>query len=182
MNHYVYKFIDEQTGLFWTGILRKSGTLFNETGVDFRKESNAAEAFLNYEVTRGREPERALPVLKKVTYRVTIEEVDRELFNASEADIRLTRFNIAYGKDARLCSFVRQLHADGVLMDYAHIVQRNPKSAIDLSALPEAKISSRKSGRKFVAVRSDADLLYLKMQLGDDFANAYDLATASAST
>jgi len=173
--------VDEATGQFWTGVLRKGATMFSETGVEYRTAKAATEAFLNYEVTRVGQPARALPVVKKVIYRVSIEEVAREEFEACEADLRLARFANIYGKETRLCGFVRHMHADGVIMDFAHIVQRNPKASVDISALTLAKISSRKSGKKFIAVRSDADLLYLKMQLGDDFANSYDLATGAAS-
>lgn len=180
-SHFTYRFVNELTGQFWTGILRKGATMFSETGVEYRTAKAAAEAFLNYEVTRVGQPARSLPVLKKITYRVSIEEVAREDFSAVEADMRLARFANLYGKETRLCGFVRHLHADGEIMDFAHIVQRNPKASVDISGLTNAKISSRKSGKKFIAVRTDADLLYLKMQLGDDFANAYDLSTAVAS-
>lgn len=179
--HFTYKFVDELTGDFWTGVLRKGATMFSETGVEYRTAKAATEAFLNYEVTRLGQPARELPVIRKIVYRVSIEEVGREDFEACEADMRLARFANIYGKETRLCGFVRHLHADGEIMDYAHIVQRNPKIHVDVGALTQAKISSRKSGKKFIAVRSDADLLYLKMLLGDDFANSYDLSTAVAA-
>ncbi len=185
--HMLYKFLDEATGLFWNGSLKwvslkERATAvqdcFNEVGIEYRSEKASNEAFRNYEVTRVGKPDMNLPVLTKMTYRVELIELNREPFTADPADMRLTHFAMEHHKDSRLTQFVRQLHDHKDIMSYRAIVQRNPNAEVDISSLNGAKISSRKSGKKFIAVRTDADMLYLRMALGENYAGAFDMDTA----
>jgi hypothetical protein len=186
--HRIIKFLDEATGLFWTGILKPGAIYFETVGVEYRHDKVAEEAFRNYEITRVGKPSMNLPVITKIVYRVELVELERKPFGAAEADMRLTRFALNHGKMNKLTGFVRQLHDHKQIMDYMFIIERNitltsrgraaGEPAMDLSALDDAKLSSRKSGKKYIAVKSDADLLYLKMSLGASFNTAYDLSTA----
>jgi hypothetical protein len=179
----LFKFIDEATNLFWTGKLKAGGSdaLFGERGMEFRSRTAAEEAFCNYEVTRLGMPDLNLPEVKMLVFKVELIELDRRSFDLAPSAVRLTRFAMTHGKQDRLVGFVRALSERGAgdFMDFRYIVARSPAATFDLAALTNAVLSSRKSGKKLIAIRSDADLLYLRMSLGEGFVTAYDLDTAA---
>jgi len=176
----LYKFVDEATGLFWTGDLKgPSEKLFNQRGIEYRSAKAADEAFRNYEITRVGEPKMALPEVKMLVFRIDLIEIERKPFSSAPDTMRLTRFAISFGKQDRLTGFVRTLseRSQRDFMEFRFIVQRAPRAEVDATPLQNAVISSRKSGKKFIAIRSDADLMYLRMALGEGFVTAYDLDT-----
>jgi len=187
-SNFVFKFIDEATGLFWNGKLKQHVEIcFGEHAIEYRNRKAALAAFRNYEVIRLWTPALGLPVVKMQVLRVDFIEVEREEFNSSPDDLRLTRFALLHGKQDHLTGFVRALSERSDFMEFQYIVGRlttwspfdNRRKIIrtDLSPLTSPVLSSRKTGRKYVAVRTDADLLYLRMSLGEQFGLVYDLNT-----
>ncbi len=191
---HVFSFIDEASGLFWTGQLKdEAQTLFSKRGIEYRTRKAAEEAWRNYEITRQGQAERELPELVMLVQKVELVEIAREKYQPTPKSVRLTRFAMTHGKHDKLTGFIRGLseRSEGDFMEFKYVIQRAPPKRgtpsmrkgddIDLSALDRAVVSSRKSARKFVAVRSDADLLYLRMSLGEGFAHSYDLDTGVRS-
>jgi hypothetical protein len=183
-NKLIFKFRDDATGLFWMGKLTGLvGPLFTEQGVEYRSQKGADDAFRYYEVAR-RTDRPTLPVLSKLTYEVVLNCLSSEGFEAEESAMRLCRFMYIHGVTSRITKFVRALSDNNVSEDFSYVVQRanhtkgrTNKTELDLTPLNDARLSSRKTGHQFVAVRTDADLLYLKMALGEDFAQAFDMKT-----
>ena len=180
----LYKFLDEATGLFWTGAFDtefRRGS-FSEKGLELRSQKVAENVFRTYEFRRVRlaadgPDENFLPILKIVTYRVIIEEIERVNFVPNEAEMRVTCIAALYG--GHLDKFVRQLFERKDFMEFTYIIQRATKSEVDVSALDNPVISSRKTERKFIAVRSTKDLLFLRMSLGDGCLEVYDLSNGA---
>ena len=185
---HAYTFLDEASGLFWTGELKDKGQpLFAPKGIEYRNRKAAEESWRNYEITRASDP-RDLPELVMLVHRIERVEVSRLKYDPAPSAVRLTRFTKSHGKMDRLTGFIRGLSERPDFMEFQYIVQRTPPRKgsgshmrkgedIDLSPLHDAVLSSRKSARKFIAVRSDEDLLYLRMSLGEGFAHAYNLDT-----
>lgn len=189
-NH-AYTFLDEATGLFWTGELKDRGqALFAPKGIEYRNRKAAEESWRNYEITRATDP-RQLPELIMLVHRIERVEVARLTYDPAPESLRLTRFTKSHGKMDRLTGFIRGLSERPDFMEFQYIVQRTPPRKvsgsmpnamrkgedIDLAPLRDAVLSSRKSARKFIAVRNDEDLLYLRMSLGEGFSHAYNLDT-----
>ena len=182
----LYKFQDEQTGLFWNGNLKPNGVFFNDTGIEYRSLKVAEEAFRAYEFMRlsvaatwGEQPFAVPPVLVMVIYQVELIETDRCSFHAEPKDMRLTAFGSEFGKSHHLTAFVRLLAESKEFMNFQFIVERKVNTAQFVTeGLDRPVVSSRKTSKRFIALRTDADLLYLKMALGEAFQVAYDIQTA----
>ncbi len=176
----LYKFVDDETGLFWSGS-RMGG--FSTEGATYHSLEKANKAWEIYEVFRQSKPVgQILPELTRITYQVSLTEKDRQKFVADGPSIRVTRMNELYGDGVG--RFVRNLSESPDFMEFSHILARMPKGndvRIDLSATPAAVLSSRRTKRRFIAVRSQTDLIYLRMMLGEDLLRIYDLASGEVT-
>ena len=98
---------------------------------------------------------------------------------ATPRDMRLTAYGIKFGKNHNLTGFVRLLSERKDFMDFNYIIERKPNTAsFEVEGLSSPVISSRKTNKRYVALRTEADLLYLKMALGEAYNSAYDIQTA----
>ena len=187
----IHKLMDESTGLFWNGHYCSHAPLFNEKGVVYKHAPTAQGEFRKYEINRLLKPELNLPELVLVSYQVQLLELSREACNTTEQDMIVSRFELHHGKKSKLSGFIRHLWHEQVLCDYTYIIKlksgKTPsKTLVDsLSAdevdlkqhIPELRVSSRKTDRQYIAVRSDAEVLYAIMALGDKFSCAFSVET-----
>lgn len=178
----IFKFIDPTTGLWWSGNLRQnSQSLFNERGIEFKSKKAADEAWRTYEVHRAERPE--LPPLKRKVFKVIFEEEGEEEFTPDEATLVVTRFVVKFGKQSHLTQFVRQLQ-DSAPGQFRFIIERKiggkpRQDMLDvLAAMNAPRLSSNQSKKRFVAVRSEADLIYLRMGISEQYSRAFDIQTA----
>lgn len=148
-----------------------------------------------------------LPELVLVSYQVQLLELSREACIATEQDMIVSRFELHHGKKSKLSGFIRHLCHEKVLCDYTYIIKlksgKTPPSSlwprttprtlvydsftdevdlkqrvVDLKQqISEMRISSKKTDGQYLAVRSDAEVLYAIMALGDKFSCVFSVET-----
>lgn len=179
-----YQFQDPATGLFWTGNLKPArGTMFDDKGVEVREERSANALWRQYEAMRRIDPAgKELPLLERVEYHVTMDVTARESFKQDDrfmAEILFSRL-IPHGQ---VVKFVRQIMHRSDWQDFPFMVETvsgGPKARLHdlIEALNDPLVSSRKSSHRLIAVRSEAEMLFCKIQLGDQYRHAWEVATA----
>ena len=202
----IHKLMDESTGLFWSGHYCSHAPIFNEKGVVYKHAPTAQGEFRKYEINRLLKPELNLPALVLVSYQVQLLELSREACIATEQDMIVSRFELHHGKKSKLSGFIRHLCHEKVLCDYTYIIKlksgKTPPSSlrpltaprivydsstyevdlkqrvVDLNQqISEMRISSKKTDGQYLAVRSDAEVLYAIMALGDKFSCVFSVET-----
>lgn len=194
----IHKLMDESTGLFWSGHYCSHAPIFNEKGVVYKHAPTAQGEFRKYEINRLLKPELNLPELVLVSYQVQLLELSREACIATEQDMIVSRFELHHGKKSKLSGFIRHLCHEKVLCDYTYIIKlksgKTPSRTLvyglstdevdlkqrvaDLNQqISEMRISSKKTDGQYLAVRSDAEVLYAIMALGDKFSCVFSVET-----
>lgn len=179
-----FQFVDPATGLFWTGNLKPArGTMFDEKGVEFREERSANATWRQYEAMRRLDPHGVdLPELERIEYRVVMDVVKREAFKQDDRFMAEVLFARLF-PHGQIVKFVRQIMHRNDWQDFPYMVETvtgGPKKRLDdlIEALNEPLISSRKSSHRLIAVRSETEILFCKMQLGDQYKCGWEVATA----
>lgn len=180
-----YQFRDPATGLFWTGNLKPGrGTMFNDSGVEVRGENSANALWRQYEAMRRLNTNEAvlLPELERVEYLVRFDQTNVERFNADDRFMIASLYQRLMPHSAVL-RFARQIVDRADWQDFPYMVessQGGPKKRLDtlIEALNDPLVSSRKTGHRLIAVRSEQELLFCKLQLGDQYKCAWEVATA----
>ena len=180
-----FQFKDPETGLFWTGNLKPGrGTMFNEAGVEVRDERSANAMWRQYEAMKilNTKPEVHLPDLVRVEYTLSYTTVNTETFVNDDRFMIEALFARASPHSAML-RFARQIVSRNDWQDYPYVVETNQggekKRLDDLTeSLSNPLVSSRKTSHRLIAVRSETDMLYCKLQLGDQYKCAWEVATA----
>lgn len=183
----LFKFVTDD-GLFYNGLdQRHTAQFVTEGGIEYLTEANAREAWRQYEFHRLARPAEARPKIKMVTYRLIIEEIASEDFSEGAAQMRLTAVTEVFGVHDGISKFVRSLYKRDDFMDFKFIVLRSTDGLnrtrradeIDLTAVPGAVLSSRKTLHRYIAVKSPAELVYVRMALGAKMKSAVDIDTAT---
>lgn len=186
---YAFRFLDEETGEYWTGKLQDrdgSGSptakFFNHLGVEYRDERASDSAWVSYEALRQIKPHLNLPELVRMRYEVVYHEVGKETFQPKDKAMVEALFARACGYNSHASIFIRQLLHRQDWSDFLYVIVRDKggtKGMEFTETLNAPLVSSRKTKSKIIAVRSDADLLVAKMNLGVDFKCAYELRSAT---
>lgn len=179
---FLFKFVDEE-GKFLGDISGPQEPHFVEAGgVEFLTEDAARTAWRVYEFYRLSKGDR--PSIKLRRYKLTVEELSTEDFTETPANMRLTGLLEVYG-NTPVAKFIRALYQRPDFMEFSFIVVRNERDlvrnrksdSLDLSAMPNAVISSRKTDRRFIAVKTEGELAFLRMSLKNRLRHAIVLDT-----
>lgn len=180
-----YQFRDPATGLFWTGNLKPArGTMFNEEGTEVRSEASANSLWRQYEAMRRLTPNPKfyLPDLERVEYHVRYETTKVENYRKDDRYLIPVLFQ-RVSPHSGAVRFARQLVDRVDWQDFPYMVETvegGQKSRLDdlIEALNNPVVSSRKTSHRLIAVRSETEMLFCKMQLGSQYKCAWELATA----
>lgn len=178
-----YQFRDPATGLFWTGNLKPGrGTMFNDEGTEVRSESSASALWRQYEAMRRLNTAAELPVLERVEYLLRFDMTNVSQFSVDDRYMIPALFQRISPHSAVL-RFSRQIVDRVDWQDFPYVVetvQGGQKKRLDdlIAALNDPLVSSRKTSHRLIAVRSEQELLFCKIQLGAQYKCAWELATA----
>jgi hypothetical protein len=181
----LYKFVRED-GQFLRSY-DEHGVYFAESGgMEYLTNDAAHTAWRQYEFHRLKRPEQERPPIKKVTYSIEVKQLAVDEFAESPAAMRVTTAHETYGAHASISQFVRRLAERPDFMEFKFIIVRKEAVShrnrtlvtVDLTAVPNALLSSRKTNRQFIAVKTLAEMLYLRMALADKMKGVVDLDTA----
>lgn len=183
-----YKFRDRETGLYWTGNLKPGrGTMFSEVGTEVRDLNSATSLWRQYEAMRRMSQKIELPAVERVMFEVGYTELEASTEIGEDRWMIPLLFARATSPHSHSIKFARQVVERHDWKDYPYMIETRKggrRSRLDdlVAMLDRPLVSSRQTSHRFIAVRSDKDVLVAKLQMSDSFDCAYEMATARRLT